>query len=244
MSSTNLDSGLLAELLVNVKRSVSLHCVHLSGNHFEREHRQLLQSKLKVTATKKLEVNPLKADKRQALVDKVREHLRSHFKNQAEKVYHAQKTREVLEEWESLREDSERDPVVEVNSGNVIDCRFGVSKQALEPLVLSKVMGHPEIKNSKHWKMSHECYQCEKSKYSFIFWHMGLGKDKQIKNCQLEAEINQLIFENSKELQNLVRKNKISVESGPKVYISGSFTNWEPRRMLQIDELCAFLQGK
>ena len=26
-------------------------------------------------------------------------------------------------------------------------------------------------------------------------------------------------------------------------YISGSFTNWEPRRMLQIDEMCAFLDG-
>jgi hypothetical protein len=35
----------------------------------------------------------------------------------------------------------------------------------------------------------------------------------------------------------------IDVEKA-RVFISGSFTNWEPRKMMLIDELCAHLEGK
>ena len=31
---------------------------------------------------------------------------------------------------------------------------------------------------------------------------------------------------------------------GGTAYIAGTFTNWEPRKMLLVDELCAYLQKK
>ena len=41
----------------------------------------------------------------------------------------------------------------------------------------------------------------------------------------------------------MINEGSIQHERGT-AYISGSFTNWEPRKMMQIDELCANLQGK
>jgi len=46
-------------------------------------------------------------------------------------------------------------------------------------MILSKILGHSEIRNGKHWKVNNECYMCDKWKYSFIFWDLtnqGLAK--------------------------------------------------------------------
>ena len=39
-------------------------------------------------------------------------------------------------------------------------------------------------------------------------------------------------------------KDQEHFEDSAQVFISGSFTNWEPRRMMQIHQLCAYLEGK
>ena len=63
------------------------------------------------------------------------------------------------------------------------------------PLILSKQLGHPEIPNSKHWKISNECYQCEKWKYSIIFWDLkNKGLNYQIKDPLLEEMIEEMIL--------------------------------------------------
>ena len=41
-----------------------------------------------------------------------------------------------------------------------------------------------------------------------------------------------------------MKENGLIDPSRARVFISGSFTNWEPRKMMLIDELCAHLEGK
>lgn len=40
------------------------------------------------------------------------------------------------------------------------------------PFILSKQLGHGEIRNAKHWKINNECYQCDRWKYTLIFWDL------------------------------------------------------------------------
>ena len=62
------------------------------------------------------------------------------------------------------------------------------------PLILSKQMGHPEIINSKHWKISNECLMCDKWKYTYIFWDLAnSGKKFQIKDPLLEEMLDEMI---------------------------------------------------
>jgi len=99
------------------------------------------------------------------------------------------------------------------------------------PLILQKHLGHPEIKNAKHWKISNECYMCDKWKYTLIFWDVkGSGKKFQIRDPELEEMFEQLILQ-SEVYQGLKKDKKLISERG-RAYISGSFTGWEPRRML------------
>lgn len=52
----------------------------------------------------------------------------------------------------------------------------------------------------------------------------------------------ELIVQNDRFLE--LREQGLVDNGKGQAYISGSFTNWEPRRMLQIDEMCAYLEGK
>jgi hypothetical protein len=55
-------------------------------------------------------------------------------------------------------------------------------------------MGHPEIINSKHWKISNECFMCDKWKYTYIFWDLAnSGKKFQIKDPLLEEMLDEMI---------------------------------------------------
>ena len=74
---------------------------------------------------------------------------------------------------------------------------------------------------------------CEKWKYSFIFWNVELGVQHQIKDTNLEIMLNKLIYESEDDFQ--FHSKQIMVESDCQAYILGSFTTWDPRRMMQID---------
>jgi hypothetical protein len=77
-----------------------------------------------------------------------------------------------------------------------------------------------------------ECYFCDKWKYSLIFWDLKTtGVRNQIRDTELEMLIENLVSQSSSILKDL-HKSQLLSKSSPLVYITGSFTNWEPRRML------------
>jgi hypothetical protein len=55
--------------------------------------------------------------------------------------------------------------------------------------------------------------------------------------------LDEMILNSSERLQELKKDGTLSKDYA-RAFISGTFTNWEPRRMLQIDQLCAYLEGK
>ena len=67
-----------------------------------------------------------------------------------------------------------------------------VSKDYFEPCILTKALGHPEIHNSKYWKVYDECYLCDKWRYTYIFWNPATGQKHQIMN--MEDMFTNLIF--------------------------------------------------
>ena len=83
---------------------------------------------------------------------------------------------------------------------------------------------------------------CDKWRYTYIFWNVHTGHKYQINNGLLEEMFEDLI-DNSNERFRKVSKMHQDVDDGF-TFITGSFTNWEPRRMLKIDELCAILLGE
>ena len=56
----------------------------------------------------------------------------------------------------------------------------------------------------------------------------------------LEELLNELVDNQNDRFRELKDQEKINKREG-NAFIWGTFTNWEPRRMLQIDELCAYL---
>ena len=85
---------------------------------------------------------------------------------------------------------------------------------------------------------------CDKWKYTFIFWDLrNQGAKYQIKDPILEEMLEDMIQNSNERFTQLKKEQKIDTEKG-RCYITGTFTNWQPRRMLQIDELCAYLQKK
>ena len=68
------------------------------------------------------------------------------------------------------------------------------------PLILSKQLGHNEIRNAKHWKISNECYMCDKWKYTLIFWDFESGFANQIEDPLLEEMLDEMIQNSSEKL--------------------------------------------
>ena len=111
------------------------------------------------------------------------------------------------------------------------------------PLIRSKQLGHPEIRNSKHWKINNECYMCDKWKYTMIFWDLkSTGDPYQIKNPFLEEMLEEMIQNSNDRFGELMKGNMLG--NSAHAFIAGTFTDWQPRRMLQIEELLAHLQGR
>lgn len=84
---------------------------------------------------------------------------------------------------------------------------------------------------------------CERWKYTLIFWDVqGSGSKFQVKDPVLEQLLEEMVGDNET-LQRLKQEDRIDVQKG-RAFITGSFTNWNPRKMMQIDELCAYLEHK
>lgn len=60
MTSVNLPEALMIELIHNIKRSQSLHCVHLCGNRLNEEQVDFLHNKLKPTIVNEMALNEKK----------------------------------------------------------------------------------------------------------------------------------------------------------------------------------------
>lgn len=41
--------------------------------------------------------------------------------------------------------------------------------------ILTRVLGHDEIINSKPWRISNECYMCDRHNYTLVFWNKQTG---------------------------------------------------------------------
>jgi hypothetical protein len=71
---------------------------------------------------------------------------------------------------------------------------------------------------------------CDKWRYTYIFWNSITGEEHQVKDPMLEEMFEDLIFESNTKFSKNMKSND-NLREG-KAFITGSFTNWEPRRML------------
>lgn len=175
---------------------------------------------------------PEKLNSKQALLAKIQKDIKLHYRERYEQIYDSVKVKDVMLEWMSVRQEYHQTQNLPDSHDNFF-----------MPLILGKVMGHSEIRNGRHWKISNECYMCDKWKYSYVFWDLkNTGTKFQIKDPLLESMLDEMILSHER-YQELLKGGQITSRRG-RAYICGTFTNWEPRRMLQIDELCACIQKK
>jgi len=146
MTSVNLPEKYMLMLIMNLKRSQSLHCVHLCGNRMTPACIELIHSKLKPTFINDL-IDEDKLEFKQAIVHKVKEDILRNYSAKYELIYDSVKNKDAMLEWMSVQNEYQHSQ----NHPERND-RFFM------PLILNKQLGHPEIKNAKHWKISNECY--------------------------------------------------------------------------------------
>ena len=192
LTSCNLPAKYMLDLICNLKRSQSLHCVHLCGNQFSDEAVDLMSLKLKPTQINGMIADPRRRASKNLLLDKIRRDVSSeNTKKQYEKIYGSIKVKDLMLEWLSVQQEYVHSTQEDEN---------------FIPLILSKQLGHPEIRNAKHWKINNECYMCDKWKYTYIFWDLKSSGDlHQIKNPFLEEMIEEMI-QNSNERFNSLKK--------------------------------------
>ena len=90
----------MAELIHNIKRSISLHVVHLCGNKLGDEAPSIMKTRLKPTMVGAM----VPADKHKLdLIDQVNLSLRDGFRDKAAKIYDAVKVKETMIEWLSVQ---------------------------------------------------------------------------------------------------------------------------------------------
>ena len=88
-----------------------------------------------------------KLEFKSAIVKQVKEDILRNYAEKYEKIYDSVKNKDAMLEWMSVQtEYSHSLNHPERNDGFFM------------PLILSKQLGHPEIKNAKHWKIANECY--------------------------------------------------------------------------------------
>ena len=142
-------------------------------------------------------------------------------------------------EWMSVQKPYERENVpITRNENKKKESGYNTTDPALKsngftdyfrPFILTKLLGHPEITNSKHWKISNECWMCDKWRYTMIFWNTNLGRQFQIQDVQLEEMFAKLVKNVNPRFRKFIKNEK---NHFGKAYICGSFTNWEPRKMM------------
>ena len=91
---------------------------------------------------------------------------KSFYKNQ-EEVLESVKLKELMHDLKML----ESDYYLKGQTDAVTSC----SQSAERAFILSRQLGHEEIQLSKRWKVAHECYMCDRWRYTCIFWNSETG---------------------------------------------------------------------
>jgi hypothetical protein len=71
LTSCNLPEKFMLELICNLKRSQSLHCVHLCGNQFTDESVDLMSSKLKPTQINDMINDPRRREHKNTILRRI-----------------------------------------------------------------------------------------------------------------------------------------------------------------------------
>jgi hypothetical protein len=144
LTNTNLEGELLTKVLLNIKRSTTLVAVHLCQAQLGPEHREFIYKRMKAFDVPLLK-NPM---------DFVIREYEARTKPKYEVLHEVMEFKEAVKGSKSLFESLD-----ENHGSHDQDC-----------LILSRVLGHPEIPNSSHWKVSDQCWVCQKWKYTLIFF--------------------------------------------------------------------------
>lgn len=200
LSSVDLPDSLMMELLNFIKRSMSLHVVHLCGNTISEGSLAVISAKLKpvkIGGMKEMSKTKLQ------LIERINETVRPYFMEKYQKIYDSVKVKEMQIEWMSVQKPYEKEAVpITRNENKKLETGYNTTDPALKsngftdyfrPLILTKLLGHPEITNSKHWKISNECWMCDKWRYTMIFWNTSLGREFQIQDVQLEEMFDRMV---------------------------------------------------
>lgn len=124
-------------------------------------------------------------------------------------------------------------------------------------VILSRILGHPEIANSAQWKLSDKCWVCEKWKYTLLFYDERSGSTKTIQDRAFVRQFKKALCEinpkfgpfkpsiKSKEIDLKAERGKLSLEQMLKLndtFIVGTLTNWQPCKMHSLSELVGRLE--
>ena len=88
MTSVTLPEKYMLELIYNIKRSQSLHCVHLCGNKLPESCVQLINTKLKPTFINEM-IAQDKLEMKRELVKKIKMDILQNYSKRYEKIYDA-----------------------------------------------------------------------------------------------------------------------------------------------------------
>lgn len=102
MTSVGLPTEYMQELIRALKRSQSLHCVHLCGNRLDEEEMELLNAKLKPTMIDYMVIDPKKRLYKSKLLAKIQEEILKNYSQRYEDIYESVKTKDVMLEWMSV----------------------------------------------------------------------------------------------------------------------------------------------
>jgi len=106
-----------------------------------------MNAKLKPTLINDMNINPKKLEAKKRLLERIYHGIKEGYSEKYEKIYDSVLAKDTMLEWMSVQQEYQQQPI-----------EPDAPDHLYIPLILSKQLGHPEIKNSKHWKISNECY--------------------------------------------------------------------------------------
>lgn len=111
LSSVDLLPELMLDLITHIKRSISLHCVHLCGNRLDRRSKLLLLTKLKpyLVRQKAQEAAALGGGAHESLLREVAK-LREAYQERHQKIYEAAKIKEIMSQWLTVQKSYDKQP--------------------------------------------------------------------------------------------------------------------------------------
>jgi len=66
--------------------------------------------------------------------------------------------------------------------------------QDCDCLVLSRVLGHPEIANSMNWRVSDSCWICQKWKYTLVFFDETTCEHRLVQDQRMASKYKKAIL--------------------------------------------------